>query len=70
MRHPNQRNVVSFMIVNGKKGDTFYTHKKNKDVTAIASYYDREVTTTRVINLEGNFNKPIVKTLTKVIIKK
>ena len=70
MRAPNQRTMESYMLSKGKKGDTFYTHKEDKHVTSIATYYEREISTARVVSLEGTLNKPAVRTLTKVTIKK
>jgi hypothetical protein len=41
------RTPESWHMVNSPKGATFYTDKGDKDVTAIATYYGRKVTTIR-----------------------
>jgi hypothetical protein len=55
------------MIVNGEPGDIFYTIKLDKDVTAIASYYKRQVKTERVIVITTDTH-PIAERITKVTI--
>ena len=35
----SQRTLESWMMVNGRDGDFFYTHKKDRAITAIATYY-------------------------------
>lgn len=58
--------LESWMMVNGKDGDTFYTHKKDKDITAIASYYKRKVNTERLILVSNSKDKPEANAVTKV----
>jgi hypothetical protein len=58
--------VESFMMINGLTGTSFYSEKKDKDLTAIASYYKRKITTERIIALSKNQNSPISKLITKV----
>jgi hypothetical protein len=58
--------IESWMMVNGKDGDHFYTHKKDKDITAIASYYTRKVHTERLIIIDGHKDKPSAYSLTRV----
>lgn len=48
-RKRQTRTIESWMILNGKKGDHFYSDKEDKYLTAIASYYKRKVTTERLI---------------------
>jgi hypothetical protein len=58
--------LESWMMVNGKDGTVFYTHKKDKDITAIASYYTRKVHTERLVLVSNTKDNPQVKTITKV----
>jgi hypothetical protein len=58
--------VESFMMINGLTGASFYSEKKDKDLTAIASYYKRKITTERIIAISKNPNSPISKMITKV----
>jgi hypothetical protein len=60
------RTLESWMMLNGKDGDIFYTHKKDRAITAIATYYNRRVYTERVILVNGFRDKPSVMPLTKV----
>lgn len=60
----------SLALLNGKPMQVFYTHKKDKDITALASYYLRKVNTERLIVLEGTKDKPKANTITKVTIIK
>ena len=51
-----------------KKGQIFYTTKKDKDITAISSYYDRKVRTERLYTLNpitGKTSKVVKVTLMK-----
>ena len=46
-----QRTVESIAINTLKKGQSFFTTKQDKDITAISSYYDKRVKTERVFVL-------------------
>jgi hypothetical protein len=61
-----QRTVESFMFSKGKKGDTFYSRKKDTDITPIARYYGRNITTETVTVVEGERKSPLAVALTKV----
>ena len=39
------KNIESWMIANGKKGDHFYSDKEDKYLTALSAYYKRKITT-------------------------
>ena len=60
----------SLFLLNGKPTQVFYTHKKDKDITAIATYYNRKVITERLIILGGTKERPKANTLTKITIIK
>jgi hypothetical protein len=46
-----QRTVESIAMNTLKKGQSFFTTKQDKDITAISSYYDKRVKTERVFVL-------------------
>lgn len=58
--------IESLSILNGKDFSVFYTTKKDKDVTALASYYGRKVHTERLIVISGDKEAPKATSLTKV----
>jgi hypothetical protein len=58
--------LESWMISNGKSGDIFYSHKKDRHLTAIATHHKRMIRTERLIVITGNKEKPICSTLTKI----
>ena len=58
--------VESFMMINGLSGTSFYSEKKDKAITAIASFYKRKIKTERIIAISKNVNSPISKMITKV----
>ena len=58
--------IESIIITTGKAGQVFYTHKNDKDMTALASYYKRELFTERGIFVSGTKAKPTSYYLTKV----
>jgi hypothetical protein len=60
--------IESLCLINGSRDDVFYTHKKDKDITAIAYYYDKKVATERLILVGGAKDNPIAETITKVTI--
>lgn len=60
--------LESICLINGKKDDVFYSHKKDKDITAIAYYYEKKVLTERLIVIGGTKDSPAAFTLTKVTI--
>lgn len=58
--------LESWIIINGKDGDSFYTNKKDKDITALASYYNRKVHTERLVVIDGLKDNPTAKPITRV----
>lgn len=54
----------TFALKNLKKGQSFYTHKPDKDITAISSYHGVKVKTERMFALDANHSR--IETLTKV----
>jgi hypothetical protein len=62
------QSLESLALLNGKRLTEFFTKKKDKDITAIASYYGRKVHTERLIVIEGSKESPKANTLIKVTI--
>jgi len=63
MRHTKQRTVESIALLNLPKGRCFYSRKQDKDITAIASYYEKKVKTERLIaiNPQTGLTEKVVK---------
>ena len=61
-----QSTIESWIIVNGKSGDHFYSDKKDGGLTAIASYHKRKITTERLIVITTGGKEPKAKYITKV----
>lgn len=47
-RDGKQTSYESWLMVNGKDGDVFYTNEKSNKITALSSYYKRPITTETV----------------------
>lgn len=62
------RTPESLLLKHGKEMSVFYTHKKDKDITALAGYYQRRVHTERLVLIGGSKDKPKAVTITKVTI--
>jgi hypothetical protein len=62
-RHGKQRTIESIGLMNLTKGQSFYTHKQDKDITAIANYYGKKVATERlfVLNPKSGEASKVVK---------
>jgi hypothetical protein len=60
--------IESLCLINGKRDDVFYTHKRDKDITAIAYYYEKKVATERLILVGGSKDSPLAETILKVTI--
>ena len=61
-----QRTVESIALTTLKRGQSFFTLKQDKDITAIGSYYKRRVRTERVFVLNpqtGKLQKAVKVTL-------
>jgi hypothetical protein len=62
------RTVESIAMLNLPKGKSFYTHKQDKDITAIANYYEKKVKTERMFVLNpqsGKANRVVKVTMLK-----
>jgi hypothetical protein len=67
MRKPRKKtSVESIALTTLKSGESFYTHKHDKDITAIASYYEKKVKTERLLLL--NTQTETVEKIVKVTI--
>ncbi len=53
------RSIEAFALQSYKKGQIFYTHKSNKDITSIAGYYKRKISTTKFIAINTMNHKQI-----------
>jgi hypothetical protein len=51
MKRTKQRSIESIALLNLTKGKCFYSPKQDKDITAIASYYEKKVKTERLITV-------------------
>ena len=61
--------IESYMLINGKIGDVFYTDKLDKSITALSCYYKRAILTERLITITTGGKTPIAKYITKVTLK-
>jgi hypothetical protein len=58
--------MESLALTTLKHGDCFYSHKQDKDLTAIASYYKKKIKTERLILI--NPQKTTIEKITKITI--
>ena len=58
--------MEAFMMQMGHEGDSFYTEKRDKTITAYATYYKRKITTERVVVVVGDKASPTAYNMTKV----
>lgn len=58
----------SYMLANGKKGDQFYSNKQDRHLTAIATYYERRISTERMIVITTGGKAPIAEYIVRVTI--
>ena len=61
-----ERTLESWMIANGKSGDSFYSHKKDRHLTAIASHHNRKIITENLIIVSDYLKSPKADKITKV----
>lgn len=64
--HTKQRTIESIGLLNLKLGESFYTEKQDKDISAISSYYKIKVKTERLFVLNpqtGETNRVVKVTL-------
>lgn len=60
--------VEGWMLKNAEVGDSFFTEKNDRSMTAIAKYYKKKIQTERIIAITGYRLKPSAFSLTKVTI--
>lgn len=53
-------------LKNANVGETFFTEKNDKSMTAFAKYYKRKIKTERIIAVTGDKVKPTAYSITKV----
>jgi hypothetical protein len=58
-----------YMLANGKAGDTFYSDKEDKNLTASATYYGRKIKTQRMIAIDSEKQNKIEKLIKVTLIK-
>jgi hypothetical protein len=61
-----QSTMESWMIANGKKGEHFYSDKKDRHLTAISAHHKRKITTERLITITTGGKDPQSKYIIKV----
>ena len=66
MPRKGQFTLESWMIVNGKAGESFYSNKKDREITAISSVYKRKIKTERLITVKVGGNKLTTNYVTRV----
>lgn len=66
-RLKGQSVMESWMIVNGKSGEQFFSEKPDRHLTALASYHQRKIITEKLIAISCG-NEPKTKHIIKVTI--
>jgi hypothetical protein len=59
----------SWAIANCKEGNSFYSDKPDKHLTAIATHHGRKIITERQLVVTTAKSKPVAKYITKVTLK-
>ena len=67
-RPKGQFTMESWMIVNGKSGEQFYSDKADRHLTAISTHHKRKIKTERLITVTTGGKVPESKYITKVIL--
>lgn len=65
-RPKGQSTMESWMILNGKVGDEFYSKKVDRHLTAIATHHNRKITTERLLVVTTGGKTPKAEYITKV----
>ena len=60
--------MESIILTNANRFYVFYSVKTDRQLTALASAYNREIRTERVVVVDGNRTKPSAHPLIKVTI--
>lgn len=68
MKANKQNTIESYMIANDKIGDSFYSDKADRHLTAISTYYKRKIKTERFIAVTSQSDNPSAHKITKVTI--
>ena len=61
-----QVTMESWMIANAKPGESFYSDKLDRNLTAIAAHHNRKIKTERLIAVTTGKSIPKSKYITKV----
>ena len=64
MKHA-PRTMETYMLANGKAGDTFYTHRSDKDMTVYALNWNRKIETEKLL-LVKYIPEPSIERITRV----
>ena len=62
----NPRVLESFMLVNGKKGEHFFSSKKDSYLTMLAHVYNRKIQTERYVCVKAWHKEPTAYAITKI----
>lgn len=60
------RTIEGWMMANGKAEESFLSYKPAKDITTIATAYNRKVKTEKLVAVKGQGDFPEVFPITKV----
>lgn len=60
--------MESYMMTNGKAGESFYSDKMDRHLTALSSHYNRKIITERLITVTTAGKKLVANNITKVTI--
>jgi hypothetical protein len=62
------KNYESWVFTNGIVGDVFFSQKSERTLTASAGYYNRKITTERIVAVSGTREAPEATSIVKVTI--
>lgn len=65
-RLKGQYTIESWMIANGKEGESFYSDKIDRHLSAISTHHKRKIMTERLITITTGGKEPTAKYITKV----
>jgi hypothetical protein len=60
VRTPSRPSYESFMLVNGKKGQVFYTSQPDKNITTLASKFGVKITTENMFAIKSSQKRKVV----------
>jgi hypothetical protein len=67
-RKNKQYSMESWMLANGKVGAVFYSEKKDRHITAIATHYGRRISTERILAVSTAKSTPNALYIVRVTI--